>query len=181
MKPKSNPAVELSRPLAVDKISAGGIEENLRADEKERTRLAKRFGLLALKDLQANLSVTPARGHMFAVKGRMEADVVQQCVVTLEPLHAHIHQDIDVLFAPPEMLEAGPGAPHADMDEEETEAIVDGIIDLGELIAQHLGIALDPYPRKPGLAYVEAEYGSGEKVNPFAKLRGLTKIGKDKI
>ena len=49
------------------------------------------------------------------------------------------------------------------MDDEETEAIVGGIIDLGELVSQHLGINLDPYPRKPGLAFVEAEYGGKDE------------------
>jgi len=49
------------------------------------------------------------------------------------------------------------------------------------LAAQYLGAALDPYPRKPGVAFVEAEYG-GEKatVQPFAKLAALTKTGKGK-
>jgi uncharacterized metal-binding protein YceD (DUF177 family) len=172
---------ELSRPLAVDKISAGGIEESLIADENERQRLAARFGLLELPKLQAQLEVKPARGgRMFEVTGHMEADVVQQCVVTLEPLPASIELDIQVLFAPPEFIEPGAGSPHIETDEEETEAIIDGIIDLGELVAQHLGIALDPWPRKPGLAYVEAEYGGDTKeANPFAKLADLKKQPKD--
>ena len=171
---------ELSRPLQVDKISAGGVEEILVANEEERKRLAERFGLLSLLSLQAQLTVTPARGAMFAVKGHMEADVVQQCVVTLEPLPAHISQQIDVLCADPEFLDPGVSPPHVEVDDDEMEPIIGGIIDLGELVSQNLGIALDPYPRKPGLTFVEVEYGDDTVANPFAKLATLTKTGKDK-
>jgi len=176
MKPKTPITTpELSRPLQVDKISAGGFEETIEADEDERKSLAERFGLLGLPKLHAQLIVKPSRAAMFEVKGRMEADVVQQCVVTLEPLPAHIEQSINVLYAGPELLELGSGSPHIDPDAEETEAIVGGVIDLGELVAQNLGIALDPYPRKPGIAFVEAEYGNDGGTNPFAKLVELKK------
>jgi uncharacterized metal-binding protein YceD (DUF177 family) len=165
---------ELSRPLAIDKIPANGIEETILADPKERKKLAARFGLLDLPKLEAQFDVKPARGgSMFEITGNMRADVVQQCVVTLEPLPAHIEQPITVLYATPEMLETGEDPPH-ESPQGETEAIVDGIIDLGELVAQYLGTALDPYPRKPGAAFVEAEYGDATpEANPFAKLVDL--------
>lgn len=181
MKPRISPTQpELSRPVAVDKISSGGLEQKIIADTDERKLLAERFSLIELPKLEAKLSVKPARGRMFEVEGAMQADVVQRCVVTLEPLPAHIAQQIQVLYAEPEWLENEDGH-EVDMDVEETEAIVNGVIDLGELVAQHLGIALDPYPRKKGVAYVEAEYGdAGDKVNPFAKLAALTKKGEEK-
>jgi uncharacterized metal-binding protein YceD (DUF177 family) len=79
------------------------------------------------------------------------------------------------------MLDPGAGPPHIDLEGEDTEAFIHGYIDLGELVAQNLGIALDPYPRKPGLPPVEAEFGNKEdKPNPFAKLASLTKLEKDK-
>ena len=170
-------APELSRPLPVDRVSAGGIEETIKASDKERAALAERFGLLDLPKLEAHVEVHPTRGGaMFEVTGHMEADVVQQCVATLEPLPAHLKQEIGVLCASPEMLETGAVSLPADLDEEETEAIVGGVIDLGEMVAQHLGAALDPYPRKPGVAFVEAEYGAEAAApNPFAKLAELKK------
>jgi uncharacterized metal-binding protein YceD (DUF177 family) len=182
MKPRTSPdQPELSRPVAVDKISAGGADEKIVADKDERALLAERFGLIELPKLEAQLTVRPTRGgRMFEVKGAMQADVVQRCVVTLEPLPARIEQEIKVLYAAPEFLEAE-GVHEVDMEAEDVEPIADGIIDLGELLAQSLGIALDPYPRKPGVAYVEKEYGEGEETaNPFAKLSLLTKKDKGK-
>jgi uncharacterized metal-binding protein YceD (DUF177 family) len=182
MKPRTSPdQPELSRPVAVDKISAGGALEKIEADHDERELLAERFGLIDLTKLEAKITVKPARGgRMFEVEGTMQADVVQRCVVTLEPLPAQIALDIKVIYAAPEWLETE-AVHEIDLDAEDTEPILGGIIDLGELVAQNLGIALDPYPRKKGVAYVEAEYGAGgDKVNPFAKLASLTKKGKGK-
>lgn len=163
------PELEFSRPLAVDKIPAPGVEETLIANDKEREQLAQRFGLQDLKNLSATLSVHAASNRQgYVVTGTVSADVVQQCVVTLEPLPNHIEHQIDALFA---FLEGDEAAPtQVEMDEDQPEPIIDGIIDLGELVAQHLGIALDPYPRKPGLAPVEAQYGSDKPSNPFAQL-----------
>ena len=156
---------ELSRPVAVDKIPPNGLDQTIDAGEQEREKLAGRFGLLRVSKLSAKLAVHPAQaGRAFAVTGRMQADVVQQCVVSLEPLPAHIEQGIDVVCALPS---AEPG----EEEDEDMEPIVNGEIDLGELVAQHLGVALDPYPRKPGLAYVEASYEQrGSQGNPLSSL-----------
>jgi uncharacterized metal-binding protein YceD (DUF177 family) len=162
------PAPEFSRPLPVERIKPAGIEEKLSASEKERRLLAERFGLLDLSRLEAQLDVYPGEGRTIAVTGTLVADVVQQCVVTLEPLPAHIEEEIDVIFAPEVAAD----------DEEEAEPIMDDTVDLGELVAQHLGASLDPYPRKPGQAFVELEYGtSGNVISPFAKLAELKKKG----
>jgi uncharacterized metal-binding protein YceD (DUF177 family) len=137
--------------------------------------LAERFGLLELPSLRAELTVNPTRaGKAYAVEGKLTADAVQKCVVTLEPLPAHIEHDIAALYTMGES-----GEPHdglIDPDEAEVEPVIEGVIDLGELVAQHLGIALDPYPRKPGVEFQEP-IGTAEKAasNPFAKLAELKK------
>lgn len=170
---------EFSFPLVVEKIPAGGLEQSLDAGQDERERLAGRFGLLELPSLRAELTVHPMRGdRMVPVTGRVVAEVVQACVVTLEPLANHIEYDIDVLYAAPETAgEEGAGSPSP--DDREIEPIVDGIIDLGELVAQHFGVALDPYPRKPGVAFVEAEYGGEKSGGPFAQLANWPKKPKN--
>jgi uncharacterized metal-binding protein YceD (DUF177 family) len=169
---------EFSRPLPVDKIPQAGVEQRVEASEAERKKLEARFGLLSLASLRAEVSVKPKEaGRLFEASGRLKADLVQQCVVTLEPIPAHLEQDIDVLYMAKEWTEPDATTTQIALEDEETEAIQNGVIDLGELVAQEFGAALDPYPRKPGLAWVEAEYG-GEKEktpNPFAKLAEFTK------
>ena len=172
---------ELSRPLIVDKISAGGVEEHLVANAAERKAVAERFGLLDILKLEAHLDIDPVRaGKMFAVRGELFAEVVQQCVVSLDPVAAKIRQKIDVLFAPPSLLEVGEGSnQHTDADEQDPpEPIENGVIDLGEVVAQQLFMGLEPYPRKSGVTFGALEFGVGieaeavaEKAsNPFAKL-----------
>jgi len=182
---KHNPvAPELSRPLQVDRVSLGGVQEHIVARPEEREALAKRFGLLDLSRLEAALDVDHTEGKMLNVKGKLFADVVQECVVTLEPVPAHIADTIDVLFAPPHLLkEEGQGELSDLGDAEPPEPIENGVIDLGELVAQYLSAALDPYPRKEGVELGNFEYGAKidsdeiAAANPFAKLALLNKEG----
>ena len=172
---------ELSRPLRADKISAGGVVETIVAKPAEREALAARFGVLGVQKLEATLNVDPAKGKMFAVTGTLSAEVVQPCVVTLEPITSKIVDTIDVLFAPPQMLDKGAGPAQAEVGEEETpEPIVDGVIDLGELVAQHLAIAIPLYPRRAGVPLVETELGAATKtvVTTMATYKPFEKLGK---
>jgi uncharacterized metal-binding protein YceD (DUF177 family) len=175
--------LEFSRPISVEKIPPHGLTQNVEAKEAERQKLAERFGLLDLGSLKAELTLHPAGADQsIMVTGKIAADVTQQCVVTLDPLPAHIESTLEVFYMP-QAIDVG-GAGPSDPDEQEMEVITDGAIDLGELAAQHLGIALDPYPRKPGVGFVEAEYGDTQKpagplAGPLAELAKLAKKPKD--
>lgn len=181
MKKSSVPAPELSRPLSIDRISLGGVREKIVASPDERKALAKRFGLIDLPRLEATLDVDHAEGKMFVVKGKLFADVVQECVVSLEPVPDQIAEEIDVLFAPPHLLKEDGEGGLTDLGEAEPpEAIENGAIDLGEVVSQHLAMALNPYPRKEGVelgSYEVTAKGEAEekKNNPFAKLKELAK------
>ena len=60
--------------------------------------------------------------------------------------------------------------------DEEFEFYSGGKIDLGEMVAQHLGINIDPYPRKPDAALPTTEFGAIiEKPQPFASLAKIAK------
>lgn len=175
---------ELSRPLKVDRIPAGGIEEKIVATPAERAALAKRFSLLDFSRFEALLNVD-REGKMLAVTGHFMAEVAQACVVTLEPVPEKVKARIDVLFAPPYLIKEDHEGGLADLGEADPpEPIVGGMIDLGELVAQHLALALDPYPRKKGaaLGVIEAkgkEEDSAVVLRPFTVLAGLKdKTGK---
>ncbi len=177
---------EMPRPLGIDKIPAGGMEEDIVARPTEREAVARRLGLQAITRLEARFSVQHAENKMVAVVGSVSADVVQECVVTLEPLASTVEEEIDVLFAPVRLLDEqmADGAGHVDVAHaDEPEPLIDGTIDLGELAVQHLALALDPYPRHEGAAILSphrASLESGAAVdsvrnNPFAKLKDLIK------
>jgi uncharacterized metal-binding protein YceD (DUF177 family) len=167
---------EFSHLIAVDRVPPGGLTERIEAGEDERRSLARRFNLLAIRELAAVLELAPWRRGGIKVTGRFDALVEQTCVVTLEPFETQIAEDITRYFA-------GQNAPgptpvvHSveSLGEDEPEVIRGNAIDLGELVAESLGLALDPYPRRPGVEFSsrQVEDGAGAAQNPFAALQSL--------
>ena len=160
---------ELSRPVALARIPPEGRRQSLRATPAECAALALRFGIPAVNRFAAELHLTPEPGGGVAIIGRLSAEVVQDCVVTLEP----VVQRID---SPVHLRVLGPG--EASSDDPEAPDDVDapgGVADLGEALAEQLALALDPYPRAPGAVLpeevtTEPEAPSAPPVSPFARL-----------
>ena len=168
---------EFSRVFNVDRIRAAGGDEALEAKPAERTALAERFGLVDLPVLKATLSMRAAPRDAVAVKGTIEADVVQTCVVTLEPVASHLDIPVDLIFVPQNLQNEGAGAPYLEDETQDFEYFAGGRIDLGEIVAQNVGINLDPYPRKPDAALPAASFGPADegKPQPFAVLAQVLK------
>lgn len=153
---------------------------SFQANEQQRRLLAKRFGIEEIASLAATLTVRKINNKgIFGVAGTFVSDVVQSCVVSLEPVPSHIEEAIDVRFVSD--LDSNP-MEFVDleyMDEDPPEPVVDGHLELGELVAQYLSLALDPYPRADG---VEDRLWHGDppdkpekRENPFAALAALKK------
>ena len=99
---------------------------------------------------------------MVDVEGRLAARVVQDCVVTDEPFEHEVSERFAVQCVP-----EGQESDDDDPDSVDQVTYAGTVIDLGELAAEQLALALDPYPRSPG-AVLPA---SGDEVaNPFAAL-----------
>jgi len=164
-------ASEFSRPIEVSRIPEGGTDIAIAATPAECVALARRFSLLALDRLEAALRLEWAAGPLLRLEATLSAEVVQECVVTLEPVRSRVEDR----FA----LHYGPRAAASDVmlreDEEVLEPIVDGRIDLGEAVAQQLSLAIDPFPRAPGAAAPTAP-GAGI-ASPFAALAKWRKKG----
>lgn len=170
----TSPSPEFSRPFVVDRLGARPVVETLNASPDELGRLAQRFELVAIDRLSAIVRLERRPGSdLVHVEGRLEADVVQTCIVTLSPFPSHVEDSFSVDFA---QGQADSGREvELDMDAELPEPIDNGVIDTGELVAQHLSLALDPYPRSPGAvldsAMTEPE-GEGRS-SPFDVLHNL--------
>ena len=162
-------AIEFSRPLALGRVGPEGRTEVLEATEAERAALARRFGIPAVDSLRATLRLAPEEDGAVMVRGRIDAAVVQDCVVTLEPVPQQVAEDI-VFRLLPEGREPAEGPDEPD----EIEA-GNGIADLGEAVAEQLALALDPYPRAPG-AELPSEATDGT-AGPFAALAALRRKG----
>jgi len=111
------------------------------------------------------------------VHGRFEAEVVQACVVTLEPVRSRLSENFTMAFGGSSRA-AGGAVVIGLEDEDPPEELIEGRIDLGETVAQQLAVALDPYPHAPGAgekpaASDEGEAGGEKKASPFAALAQL--------
>ncbi len=164
-------ASEFSRPVEVSRLPEGGMEMVIAATPAECAALARRFSLLALDRLEAALRLEWVAGRVLRLEATLSADVVQACVVTLEPVGSAIEDRFVLLYGPA----AETGNVMLREDEEVLEPIVDGRIDLGEAVAQQLSLAIDPFPRAPG-ATAQADPGEGI-TSPFAALANWREKG----
>ncbi len=178
MNDASDPTPEFSRPLAVDSLGEAAVIKQITANGEERAALARRFGLLSMDGLSAELSVSrlPGKG-VIRVSGWFEAEVTQPCVVSLEPVPAHLREEFSHLYAlAPETPQQGAHIIDAEADDP-PEAIGAGGLDLGEAVVQQVALALDPYPRAPGArppaGSEEALERAGKADGPFAALKAL--------
>jgi hypothetical protein len=162
-----DPAPEFSRPVPLDQIAERERFTEITASEAERQALARRFGLLGIDRLEARVRLKRS-GVFYQLKADWAADVVQSCVVTLEPVANHLEEQMVVRY--------GPSDQDAEMDldpeVEAPEPLEGGAIDMGEAVAQALSLALDPYPRKPE-AKIEIPGEKDEETGPFASLSRL--------
>jgi len=157
-----------------------GREQGSFPDASERAALARRFGLVALDRLSAQVAIS-RKGSEVTLFGTLEATATQACVASGAPLAAAIEAPFEILFRP--QPEAGSADEEVELGEAEMDVVFyDGTrIDIGEAVAETLALALDPYPRAPdaGEALKAAGVKSEEEAGPFGALAGLRdKLGK---
>lgn len=161
---------------------AGITEIEIEAGADERRAVASRFGLISLDHLSASGTLDifePGCGARLDIV--VTAEIVQTCVVTLEPVTSHIEDRLVIRFEPCDEAEGGTRVEAEILvdigDQENTEPLPENGIDVGEAVAECLGLALDPYPRSQEAdSALDAIKGGAEKqdrISPFAALEQL--------
>ena len=168
---------EFSRPVRIDTIGEGPRRLGVEAEEVERINLARRFGLLAIDRLAAELTLS-RKGNDVAVDGNLSAKVAQACVATGEPLDARIDIPFALIFRP--QPETGAVEEEIELSGDELDVtFYDGTaIDVGEAVAETLLLNLDPYPRAPDADETLKQAGvkSEEEAAPLGALAGLADL-----
>ena len=145
--------VELARPVALHDIGTRSTRHTVTAKPAERAALTARFGLAHLGALAAEFDVRSESAGV-RVTGIVTGKAVQVCVVSGADVPASIRETVDLLFARVAAVDAEElelSAPDLDV------LPLDGdSIDLGEIAAETLGLALDPFPHAPDAALAEA-------------------------
>jgi uncharacterized metal-binding protein YceD (DUF177 family) len=163
---------EFSRPVDARQVSPKPV--SIEATAEERKALARRFGIVAVHQLQATVLLERA-GEAVTARGRLSASIVQSCAVSGENLPARIDEPLDLRFVPG----AQPEDEEIELDAEDLDEIpFEGHeFDLGEAVAQSLALAIDPYATGPEAERVRKEAGLQDEAasGPFAALAALKK------
>lgn len=167
-----------SATVRVDDVPETGRRVELEASEDTRAALAAPAGVDAVEHLTAAFDLTRRGDDGLHVTGRLNATVRQTCVVTLEPVVSKIEEAIDIDFTPAREIaatEIGEGETHLVRSADDPEPLVNGVVDLGLLATEFLILGVDPYPRKPGVAFEVPKVAADPAANPFAALAGWKK------
>ena len=171
-------------------IGSTPVSINVPVPADKAAILSKRLGLHSINSLSADLVLerNPVN-KTICIKGIIHADIHQKCIVTTDPAHEIIEDEFEAWFSDPNSAVSFVKAKRERMSRKEKndqpvmeetddpEPIVDGKIDVGELIVQHLSLSLNPYPRLDGAQYkgkgdgALGEAPEGTYDNPFAALK----------
>ena len=168
-----------------DTVTAHRIE----ASAADMALVQKYLAVQGVEGLSADFQFEKLNGYIVHVTGTVHAIVTQECVVTLEPVKADMHEEIEAWFADPKdvvgfdkvrkqkELETEDGEIPILDEKDDPEPLIDGAIDLGDLALQFLSLGLNPYPHKEGAVHdltdEDHERIAKERMkdNPFAKLK----------
>jgi uncharacterized metal-binding protein YceD (DUF177 family) len=151
-----------------------GKAAHIEADEAERAALAKRFGIVRIDRLEADV-VLHRKDRVIDARGTLSADIVQACAVSAEDLPVTIDEEVAVRFVPEVRIYAPDQ--EIELSAEECDEVEYGgsHFDLGEAVAQTLALAIDPFAVGPQAAEARKrpELNAEAEPGPFAALKDL--------
>jgi uncharacterized metal-binding protein YceD (DUF177 family) len=163
-------------------LGRGSVELRIFATGEELARIARWADVRALDTFGATMVLRKHAANSFSLDATLTADVVQDCVVTLEPVRSHVEREIhrELHLAAPLRHRSDTSialSQHAGEDDvpEEIDSLT---YDLAGPLLEELVLAIDPYPRAPGVEFAapaEAEEAEAKPPSPFAVLKSLQK------
>jgi len=163
-------APEFSRLVGIAQLGAEPFRQRIEATTEERGKLLRRFDLIALDRLVAEVELRRQSAEVVRLEADFEAEFEQCCAVTLEPVRGTVSERFSLVYGP-----APEGEPEIALDADEAafEPLNGNSIDIGEAVAQELSLALPVFPRHPEAMIDQA---AAEPVQgPFAMLADLRK------
>jgi uncharacterized metal-binding protein YceD (DUF177 family) len=170
--------------VKVGHISANAVTVTLEANEKERADLAHLWKILSVEKLTAELQISRWKKDGVRLRGHVNSEITQACVVTLEPVSDKISEDIEQIFVPEgsrlaRLVLDERGEMVLDPDGDDIpEAFVGDTVDAGAVICEAIALAINPYPRKAGVnfsGHIESTEKDDKKPSPFAVLKDWKK------
>lgn len=157
----------------------------LTPDAAARAALAADLEILGIEALNFRGALTPRGRTDWTLEADLAARVTQACVVTTDPVTTAIAEKVARSYVAdlPDV-----DAEEVEMPEDDTIESLPATLDLAEVMAEALALALPLYPRAPGAEFAAIDHAApgvdaltDESVKPFAGLSDLLKKapGKD--
>jgi len=159
--------------ISADQLDAGKpVSWVMEADRVGCCALAERFGWVEVCSLRADLRLKAVAKTVYQVTGHIEAAIIQSCRLSGNPVPEALLIEVDERFA-----DLGEETADTEIDPMavSVEALENGAIPIGEMVAQLVGLEATPWPRDPAVSE-EMLLASGEDpAHPFASLAQMKK------
>ena len=146
-------------------------------DSDTRKAMATDLDIIEIRKLKLEGEIAPQDGRDWHLVAKLGATVVQNCVVTLDPVVSRIDETITRTYM---ANFADPDGAEAEMHEDDTLEAIPVTLDLEVLLGEALSLALPPFPRVEGAELGNATFAakgvtpmSDEDAKPFAGLGAL--------
>jgi len=165
-------------PLKVADLStAAPTTFQIRPDNETMKALATELGLDGLRKVLFTGAVAASGQSDWLLTGKLGVTVVQPCSVTLAPVTTRIDAPVRRLFVA-DMVE--PDGDDEEMPEDDEQEPLGRIIDLAQIMAEALALAVPQYPRAEGAELDQAVFAEpgtqplkDRDLKPFAGLAAL--------
>ena len=175
---------EIERIIDLDRMARSGSALDVVASESECAALARRFGFLGLQGFAARVTVDLRPGGQVVVEGRLRGKIIQACVLTLEPVTQELDDVFRIIFQKDLAEERDPESGEAVLNAQADapEPLTGNMLDVGEIVAEQLALAAEPYPRRAGVKLEDVlpkpkgggrRGAPGQQRHPFAGLAAL--------
>jgi len=174
----NHPPLPFSVFFDLGRLSDRGAEIAAAPNEAERAAIAVFVGASALERFDAVIRLSRQGSDTFIYEADFSADVVQACVVTLEPVRSHLEGEFKRQYRVLAKHSRRHSAvstieiPAAE-DDDDLEILASPHVDLAAPLLEELSLALEPSPRAPGVAFEPPKDETGPAENPFAVLAKL--------
>ena len=135
--------------------------------------LAERFGWVSVDNVASELCIRKVAQDCWDVTGHITGQIVQSCIVTGAPVPENIDFHIEERY-----VRTAEQSNQVEVGLDGVEPIKNGLIDIGELAMQSLGLAATAWPR---VDVAPSCYSVGEQEldHPFARLSALKRQNRE--
>lgn len=162
--------------VRVERLHPPGRDLTIGGKQVDLVQLADVLKVDAVESFSAKMTIAPFRGGI-RVLGSLTAQVVQQSVVSLEPVGQQVDEPIDRIFMPTtgKDRDLPPGAEvFVDLEDDVPDELDGPDLDVTELLIETVALAIDPYPRAPGESLQSSGMDLDDGVlSPFEGLKRL--------